>query len=141
LIVLDANILIYAYQASSPFHRPAKAVLEGLFSGTETVGLPWSSIGAFVRIVTNRRLPVWCTAEVAAGVVDTWLAQPAVHALTPGDGYWTVLRRLLIEGQAPGALFSDAQLAALTIEYGAELYTTDRDFARFPGLRCKNPLA
>jgi predicted nucleic acid-binding protein len=73
--------------------------------------------------------------------VDQWLVQPNVRVLTPGDDHWLLLRRMIVEGQASGPLVSDAQLAALTIEYGGVLHTTDRDFARFPGLRWKNPLS
>jgi hypothetical protein len=69
------------------------------------------------------------------------LEQPNVRVLTPGDDHWLLLRRMIVEGQASGPLVSDAQLAALTIEYGGVLHTTDRDFARFPGLRWKNPLS
>lgn len=76
----------------------------------------------------------------AAYEVEEWLAQPSVRILVPGDGHWTILRRMVIEGQASGTLVSDAEVAALTIEYGGVLYSADRDFARFPGLRWKNPL-
>jgi uncharacterized protein len=76
----------------------------------------------------------------AAQIVDLWLANPNVRVLIPGDYYWLLFRRMLIEGQASGALVSDAEIAALTLEYGGVLHTSDRDFARFPGLRWKNPL-
>jgi len=79
--------------------------------------------------------------DQAAQLVDEWLEQPNVRVLSPGDEHWILLRRMIVEGQASGALISDAQLAALTMEYGGVLHTTDRDFARFPGLRWTNPLA
>jgi hypothetical protein len=73
-------------------------------------------------------------------IVDDWLDQPNVRVLAPGDDHWSLFRQMIVEGQAPGALVSDAHLAALTMEYGGVLHTTDRDFARFPNLRWKNPL-
>ncbi|MGB0046382.1 MAG: PIN domain-containing protein, partial [Terriglobales bacterium] len=78
--------------------------------------------------------------EQAVHIVEEWLQQPNVQILVPGDQPWSVLRRMILEGRASGPLVSDAQIAALTIEYGGVLYTADRDFARFPGLRWKNPL-
>jgi hypothetical protein len=79
--------------------------------------------------------------EEVSRTVDEWLEQPNVRVLTPGDDHWLLFRRMIVEGQASGPLVSDAQMAALTIEYGGVLHTTDRDFARFPGLRWKNPLS
>ncbi len=78
--------------------------------------------------------------EEAVEVVDQWLAQPNIRPLAPSDNHWTIFRQMILDGQAPGPLTTDAQLAALTIEYGGVLHTTDRDFSRFPGLRWKNPL-
>ena len=142
MIVLDANILLYAYGAGSPHHKEARAWLEKVLSGAEPVGLPWQSLTAFIRIATNPRLPGFRRSiEEVSCTVDQWLEQPNVRALTPGDDHWLLLRRMIVEGQASGPLVSDAQLAALTIEYGGVLHTTDRDFARFPGLRWKNPLS
>ena len=87
-------------------------------------------------------MPGFCRSiEEVSRTVDEWLEQPNVRVLTPGDDHWLLLRRMIVEGQASGPLVSDAQLAALTIEYGGVLHTTDRDFARFPGLRWKNPLS
>lgn len=142
MIVIDANILLYAYDSSAAHHKKARAWIEDVFSGAEPVGLPWQTVGAFLRIMTNPRLPgERFSLDEAVKVVDRWLEQPNIRLLAPGDDHWPLLRRTIVEGQAPGALISDAQLAALTIEYGGVLHTTDRDFARFPGLRWKNPLA
>ncbi|HEV2713697.1 MAG TPA: TA system VapC family ribonuclease toxin [Terriglobales bacterium] len=141
MIVLDANILLYAYDSASSHHRKARAWVEDVFSQAAPIGLPWQTVGAFLRIMTNPRLPgERFSLEEAVQLVDRWLEQPNVRLLAPGDDHWLLLRRMVIEGQAPGALVSDAQLAALTIEYGGVLHTTDRDFARFPGLRWTNPL-
>ena len=142
MIVLDANILLYAYGAGSPRHKEARAWLEKALSGAELVGLPWPTLTAFIRIATNPRLPGFRRSiEEVSRTVDQWLEQPNVRVLTPGDDHWLLLRRMIVDGQASGPLVSDAQLAALTIEYGGVLHTTDRDFARFPGLRWKNPLS
>jgi toxin-antitoxin system PIN domain toxin len=142
VIVIDANLLIYAYDLASADHKKSLAWLENVFSGVEAVGLPWQSISAFLRVITNRRLTgARVAVEQAVHVVEEWLRQPNVQILAPGDQHWSVWRRMILEGCAAGPLVSDAQIAALTIEYGGELYTADRDFARFPGLRWKNPLS
>jgi toxin-antitoxin system PIN domain toxin len=141
VIVLDANILLYAYDAASSRHAAARAWVEEVFSGTAPVGLPWQTIAAFLRIMTNPRLPgERFTPREAVAIVDGWLEQPCVQPLVAGEQHWSVFRQMLVEGQAAGPLASDAQLAALTIEHGGVLHTTDRDFARFPGLRWTNPL-
>jgi uncharacterized protein len=142
VIVLDANVLLYAYDKSSPQHSKARKWLEEVFSGSEPVGLSWQTITAFLRISTNPRLPgERFTLDEAASIVDSWIDLPNVRTLSPGDDHWHLLRRTILEGQATGALISDAQLASLTVEFGGILHTTDRDFARFPGLRWTNPLA
>ena len=142
MIVCDAKLLIYSYNSGSAHHSKARAWLEEILSGIEVVGLPWQAVSAFLRVMTNRRLPgERLTLEQAAQIVGLWLANANVRVLIPGDHYWPLFRRMLIEGQASGALVSDAEIAALTIEYGGVLHTADRDFARFPGLRWVNPLS
>jgi hypothetical protein len=141
VIVCDANLLIYSYNTGAARHAKARAWLEKIFSGTDVVGLPWQAASAFLRVMTNSRLPgERFSLAQATQIVDLWLANPNVRVLIPGDHYWPLFRRMLIEGQASGALVSDAEIAALTLEYGGVLHTADRDFARFPGLRWKNPL-
>ncbi len=142
MIVVDANLLIYSYDLDSAHHKKSLSWLEELLSGVEAVGLPWQSVSAFLRVITNRRLPgTRVTLEQAVQVVDQWLQQPNVQVLVPADQHWSVLRQMILEGRASGPLVSDAEIAAITIEQGAVLHTTDRDFARFPGLRWKNPLS
>lgn len=141
MIVLDANILIYAYDSASSHHKKARSWVEKTFSEAVTVGLPWQTIAAFLRIMTSSKLPGQrFTADEAVAIVDAWLSQPNVRALAPGDVHWAHLRTMVINGQATGALIPDAQLAALTLEHGGTLFTADRDFARFPDLRWTNPL-
>jgi hypothetical protein len=142
VIVLHANILLYAYDLQSKKHPKARAWVERVFSDGTPIGLPWQTVAAFLRVVTNPKLPGdRFTAEEATHIVDQWLDQPNVRLLAPGDQHWPILKQMLMEGQARGPLVSDAHLATLTIEYGSTLQTTDRDFARFPGLRLNNPLA
>jgi toxin-antitoxin system PIN domain toxin len=141
VIVLDANLFIYAYNSSSVHHAKGRAWLEATLSDTEVVGIPWQAVSAFLRVMTNPRLPAdRFTVEQATHIVDLWLAHPIVRVLTPGERYWPLFRRMVVQGQAAGPLVTDAEIAALTIEYGGVLYTADRDFARFPGLRWVNPL-
>jgi uncharacterized protein len=139
--VVDLNLLLYAVNRDSPRHAAARAWLEQALSGDEPVGLPWVVLLGFLRVATSERiLPHPLTATQALGVVDGWLAQPPVVVPAPGDGHWRVLRELLRVAGAAGNLTTDAHLAALAIEQGAELCSTDADFARFRGLRWVNPL-
>jgi uncharacterized protein len=140
VIVLDANILLHAYATASPRHKKARACVEELFSGSELVGLTWQTIAAFLRVSTNSRLGGSRPVAEAADEIEEWLEQPNIRILAPGEDHWLLLRRMVVQGQASGPLVSDAQIAALTIEYGGVLYTADRDFARFPGLQWKDPL-
>jgi toxin-antitoxin system PIN domain toxin len=141
VIVVDANLLIYSYDTDSPHHKKSRAWVEKIFSDIEPVGLPWQTVSAFLRVITNRRLPgSRLTVEQAIEIVEAWLEQPNIRVIVAGDDHWSVLKRMIMEGRASGPLVSDAELVALTVEYGGVLYTADRDFARFPGLRWKNPL-
>jgi toxin-antitoxin system PIN domain toxin len=141
VILVDANVLLYAYHWRSPQHERCRAWVDTEFSSGGVVRIPSATIVAFLRIVTNPRVferPL-TTAEAEAAV-SSWLALPSVASLDPGERYWDILRDLLHRAQVTGPLVSDAALAALAIEHGAILCTTDRDFARFPGLRTLNPL-
>jgi uncharacterized protein len=104
--------------------------------------VPWQTVSAFLRIMTNSKLPgKRFSVEEAVQIVDRRFEQPNIRILAPGEDHWPLCRQMMIEGQAPGVLITDAQLAAMTIENGGVLHTTDRDFARFLGLRWKNPLS
>jgi len=142
VIVLDVNLLLYAYGSASPQHEPARQCITALFSGVEMIGLPWQTVHGFLRVSTDTRLSLdRFTMSGALAIVQRWLDLPHVRLLAPGEQHWSLLRQMLTEGQAKGPMTTDAQLAAITVEYGGVLYTTDRDFARFPGLRWENPLA
>jgi toxin-antitoxin system PIN domain toxin len=139
--LLDANVLLYAYNSDSPHHEICRVWLEQAFNGTEPVALPWQTALAFVRIATNSRVssrPLTC--EQACSIVDRWLEHPNITLVGPTEQYWSVLRELLIEAQISGPLVTDAALAALAVEQGATLCSTDRDFRRFRGLKVIDPL-
>jgi uncharacterized protein len=141
VIVLDANLLLYAYNADCPEHVRARHWLEDLFASAEWIGLPWLTLWAFLRISTNPRLfPRPLTAHEAFGILHHWLALPRVVAVQPGPRHTEILEKFVTENRASGALVTDAALAALTFEHGAELASTDQDFSRFTGLRWTNPL-
>ena len=141
MILVDANLLLYAYDAAAPEHPKARRWLEDVLAKPDPVVFPWQSIHAFLRIATNPR--AWVsplTIEEARSIVDEWLSLPNVVTPTPGERHWEIMRDILADSQCRGPLVSDAVLAALALEYGAELCTNDRDFSRFPKLRLVNPL-
>ena len=140
-MLVDANILLYAEDATSSNHEAARLWWDEQLSGTDSICLSWSVLTAFIRIGTNRRIftnPL--TLAEAAERVQSWLDQPCTRIIIPTERHWIVFRELLEKGQAAANLVSDAHLAALAVEYGCVLYTTDSDFSRFPGLKWRNPL-
>jgi toxin-antitoxin system PIN domain toxin len=142
MILVDANLLLHAYDASSGLHDAARRFLEERLSRPEPVCLAWITIVAFIRISTHVRVfqnPL--TPAEACAAVTAWLARPMVRILDPGPRHWEIVQDLLIRSQAAGNLASDAHLAAVALEYGLVLMSTDRDFARFEGLAWKDPLA
>lgn len=141
MILVDANLLLYAYHPRSEHHEASRTWLDGVLSRSELVRFAWQTLWAFLRISTNPRVferPL--TISEAEATVASWLAQPPVGILEPSDRHWDILRGLMREGQTTGPLIMDAVLASIAIEHGATLHTTDRDFSRFPGLSWKNPL-
>ena len=142
MILLDANILIYAVNSDAPLHTVARAWLEEVLSSTTEVGLPWIVVLAFIRITTRRTVfehPL--SSERALEYMDEWMALPSVTAVGPGPNHWPILRNLLRTTGSAGNLSSDAHVAALALEHGCPVYSTDHDFARFPGVEHVNPLA
>ena len=141
MVLPDLNLLLHAYNSGSPVHRHSKAWWESLMNETGPVGLPWVVILGFIRIGTHRHiLAKPLSVAAACGRVRAWLAQPQVTILHPGERHAQILFGLLEDLGTGGNLTTDAHLAALAIEYQAELHTTDADFARFSGLRWKNPI-
>lgn len=142
MILIDANLLLYSYHPRAEQHQASRAWLEAALSGSEVLRLAWLTVWAFLRISTNPRVfEAPLTRGEAQTAVSAWLARPIAGILEPGDRYWEIFRGLMNEGQATGPMVMDAALAALAVEHGATLHTTDRDFSRFPGLKWRNPIA
>lgn len=137
----DVNLLLYAIDEDSASHRAAREWLEAALSGTEAVAFAWMVLIGFLRVATNpaafeQPLP----ASEALDYIDEWLAQPVATIVNPTNAHAATLRQLLEPVGAAGNLTSDAHLASLAIEHGAELCSSDNDFSRFEGLRWTNPL-
>ncbi len=142
MILADANLLLYAYNTDAPEHEGARAWLEASLSSPVPFALSWQTITAFIRISTNiRAFPQPLSSKEAVEIVAEWMERPNVTILHASERHWEIFSRLLDEGQVAGALGMDAHLAALAIEHGATLATTDRDFARFANLNTVNPVA
>ena len=140
--LLDANLLLWAHHRHFDRHDLARAWLGRLLSERALVGIPWPSILAFVRISTHpRALEHPLEVGRAWSMVEGWLDRPNVWIPVPTERHRAILASLLEAGNAAGNHVPDAHLAALAIEWGLELLTADRDFARYPGLRWRDPLA
>ena len=140
-MLVDANLLLYARNTDDPRHAPARAWLEAVLNGPTRVGLPWPSLTAFVRIATHRRVfaqPL--SSEAAANQVLDWLDAPAAWVPSPTERHGEIFTHLVREHDATGALVTDAHLAALAVEHGIEVASTDTDFDRFD-VRWFDPLA
>lgn len=141
-MLIDANLLLFAAYRESPFHAGANAWLNDQLNGERRVGLPWQSLGAFIRIITNPRIFEQPLDPVQAWEhVEGWLANDMVWAPAPTSRHADVLGNLVKRHQLRGDLIPDAQLAALAIEHGVELCSADTYFARFTEIRWNNPLA
>jgi uncharacterized protein len=142
MILVDANLLLYAYHPRAEQHAESRGWLETVLSGPDLVRFAWVTLWGFLRIATNPRVferPLSTTEAETA--IFSWLAQPAAGILDPGERHWDILCDLVRDGQAAGPLIMDAVLAAIALEHGATVCTTDRDFSRFSGLKWINPLA
>lgn len=143
MILLDANLLLYAVNADAPEHAKAKTWVEETFAGQRgPVLLSWFTLVAFVRIATNPKafanpFPL----GDALRIVKEWLALPGVRVISPGSDHALLFETACLSTNAVGNLITDAHLAALAIENGCEIASCDTDFAKFPGLRWLNPLA
>jgi uncharacterized protein len=140
-MLLDANLLLYAVDSRSPFHDVAAGWLTDTLNGRRRVGLPWQTIGAFVRIITHPRVTAEpLSSERAWAYVGAWLDADPVWIPPATDRTARVLLQLTSEMGITGNLVPDAQLAALAIEHGLEVLSADTDFGRFPSVRWRNPL-
>jgi toxin-antitoxin system PIN domain toxin len=141
-VLVDANILLYAVDEDSPFHRRAVDWMEAALNGPRRVGLPWASLLAFARIATHpRALRSPLSPADAWQYVEDWLAAPASWIPAPGFGYGEILGRLVRELDLRSNLIADAALAALGIEHGLTIVSADSDFARFSEVHWHNPVA
>jgi toxin-antitoxin system PIN domain toxin len=141
VILVDANILLYAANHSAPDHDRALKWLDGKLNGSARVGLPWPSLLAFVRLASNPsilRNPV--SPYAAWQQVSDWLASDVAWIPAPGEHHADILGKLLAVRSMTSRLVPDAHLAALAIEHGVTLCSTDGDFSRFPGLKWENPI-
>jgi len=142
VILIDANLLLYAHDQASALHVPAARWLERTFEEEPDVRLALVTLLAFVRLATDPRLflePM--TSDEAFTIVAGWLVLPNVGVAQPTERHWPLFREMSAEGKVRGAQLMDAHLAALSLEYGATLATSDRGFARYPRLRWIDPLA
>lgn len=142
MILLDASVLLYAYNADAPEHRAAFQWLSGALAGDETIGIPWLTSWAFLRISTNPRLfasPL--TAAEALAIVNQLLAEPGVTIPEPGSRHAGLLQKVVEEYRTAGPNLTDAVMVALALEHGAVLASADLGFGRFKGVRWLNPVA
>ena len=141
MIVPDANLLLYAYDSESSFHKPAARWWANSLSGVEPVGLCPVVIFAFLRLSTHAKVfnhPM--TVAEASGHIASWIARPNVRLLVAGPGHVETVCRVLTKAGTGGNLVTDAQIAALALEYGATVHSADTDFGRLSGVKSKNPL-
>jgi hypothetical protein len=137
----DVNLLIYSADESSRHYGQARSWLEQALSGTEEMGFAWMALLGFVRISTNpAAFGNALSPSRAFEYVDSWLGSPVARLVHPGAQHAVHMRNLLMPLGTAGNLTSDAHLAALAIEHGAELCSSDNDFSRFEGVRWTNPL-
>ena len=141
MILIDVNLMLYAYDSASNEHKRAASWLDRTFSDASLVALTWHTVLSFLRISTApRMLSHPFDLEHATSIVSDWLERPNVTLVGPTEQHWAILCELLPQSRVRGSLIMDAHLAALAIEHGATLCTNDRDFARFPRLKVEYPL-
>ena len=143
MIAVDTNVLVYAHREDSEFHQVAVRKMGELAEGKAAWGLPWPCVHEFFSIVTHPRIFEPPTPQkVALDQIDAWLESPSVALLSETGTHWTELRALLISGKVKGPLIHDARVAAICLQHGVrQLWSSDRDFGRFPALPVLNPLA
>lgn len=142
MIAVDTNVLVYAHREDSEFHEPAIRAVESLAEGTGAWAIPWPCLHEFVAVVTHPRIYAPPTPlPRALDQIAAWLESPSLRLIGEDAGYWPVLRELLTASKVSGARVHDARVAALCVRWGVtELWTADRDFSRFRGVRAVNPL-
>lgn len=140
--MVDLNVLLYAVNANSFHHAAASRWLDAALNSSNTVAMPWVVLLGFIRLTTSRQVfETPLDVNVAIETVNEWINRPNVFVLGPGEHHWAILARLLSRTGSAGNLTTDAHIAALAIEHGCVLYSTDSDFARFSEVEWVNPLA
>ena len=140
MVVVDANVLLYAVNQSSARHEPSRSWLDAALGGKESVGFAWVAMLAFIRLTTNASIfssPL--STDEAVGQVEDWLAAPAAVVVQPTLRHAGILRGLLGDTGTSGNLTTDAHLAALALEHRAAIVSYDRDFGRFAGVQHRLP--
>jgi len=141
VLIADVNIYVYAFRRESPRHEEYREWLAEALAGAELIGISELVLSGFLRIVTNHRIFVEpSTPEAALNFCDAVLQAPSATRVRPSERHWTVFTDLCRTVRARANVIPDAYHAALAIEHGATWVTTDRGFARFPGLRWTEPL-
>ena len=141
MILVDANLLLYSQNADLPQHPPAVQWWDRQLSTNPAVALCWPVLSAFIRLSTSSRVFIHpLTIGKASDCVESWITRPNVSLIGPTSSHWAIFRELLEKCQATANLVGDAHLAALAIEHGCELQSTDADFSRFTKLKWRNPL-
>ena len=141
MIVPDLNLLVYAYNDGAPHHDSARRWWEDLVNGTERVGVPWVVATGFVRLMTHPKvLTSPATPTQVVDYVRGWFRFPHVAPVNPGAEHLDLFRRNLAAAGVGANLVTDSHIAAVAMEYQAEVHSNDTDFSRFPGLRWRNPL-
>lgn len=141
MIVPDINLLVYAYNSGATNHAEARRWWEDTVNGDRRVGLPWAVVNGFVRLMTNPKVvapPM--SAPAAVDFVKSWFQYAHIIPVNPGVRHLEYLRQNLDAAGVGANLVTDAHIAAVAMEYQAEVHSNDADFGRFPGLRWVNPL-
>lgn len=140
-MLVDANILLYSVDESSPFHAVASSWLTSALNGSRRVALPWLSLTAFLRIATNPRATLSpLSATHAWDIAEGWLSAPTAWIPQPGEGHHEILKQIMVRYDIRASLVTDAVLAAMCVEHGLEMVSADSDFARFREITWVNPL-
>ncbi|MFT4199095.1 MAG: PIN domain-containing protein [Pseudoxanthomonas sp.] len=142
MIAVDTNLLVYAHRRDNPFHAIVAPLVQQLAEGKTAWAIPWPCLHEFYGAVTKpRNFSPASTPDQAMTQIEIWLESPGLHLLSETPTHWSTLRELLSNGEIQGAMVHDARIAALCLAHGVrELWSTDRDFSRFPALKLRNPL-
>ncbi len=142
MIAVDTNLLVYAHRIDSPFHEQASARIKSLAQSKTTWAIAWPCLHEFFAIVTHPRIYAPPTPpHIALDTIDAWLKAPNLILLNEAESHWIFLKQLVHSRKITGAQVHDARIAAICLSHGISvLWTADRDFSRFPELKCENPL-